>query len=107
MSTFQVRLWALCNAFGNCTPLRRRGRDGRLSAAKAISKKSFRPISALMPRFKSSAYVSMPAALNLGLALISRENPDFEKASFDHLPPCVMSVKPYTPRQIPNLIEVA
>jgi hypothetical protein len=55
----------------------------------AISKKSFRPISALSPRLKSSTYLSMRVedpvnkrgGLIFGLALISAENPNFEITS--------------------------
>jgi hypothetical protein len=54
-----------------------------------ISKKSFRPISVLSPRIKSSTYLSMRVedpvkrrgGLILGLVLISTENPNFEIAS--------------------------
>jgi|GEM_PF-7043431 len=55
----------------------------------AISKKSFRPISALSPHLKYSTYLSMRdedpvnrrGGLILGLVLISTENPNFEIAS--------------------------
>ncbi len=54
----------------------------------AISKKFFRPISALSPRLKSSTHLSMRVedpvrrgVLILGLVLISTENPNFEMAS--------------------------
>jgi hypothetical protein len=55
----------------------------------AISKKSFRPISALSHRLKYSTYLSMRVedpvnrrgGLILGLVLISTENPNFEIAS--------------------------
>ena len=61
----------------------------RNSHIEAISKKSFRPISALSPRLKSSTYLSMRVEdpvkrrdeLIPRLVLISTENPNFVTAS--------------------------
>jgi hypothetical protein len=61
------------------------------SMLEAISKKSFRPISALSPRIKSSTYLSMRVedpvnrrdGLILGLAFLSRRSlaGDFDRKS--------------------------